>query len=157
MRRYHPWLDCCILARSAFVTDHPPNDLPPVLRAFLHSCIESITEVELLLLMRGSDRLRTAREVSSELGVSISVARRTVETLAARGLLEVRIGQETAYRFRPKSKELTSYCDLLAQYYITSRQSVLGFVAAESRLAIKRFSDAFKLRDLDTRGDPETS
>jgi DNA-binding FadR family transcriptional regulator len=107
--------------------------------------------------MRGSDRLRTAREVASELGVPISVARHVVETLAARGLLEVRVGQETAYRFRPKTQQLTRYCDLLAQYYSTSRQSVLGFVATESRLAIKRFSDAFKLRDRDPPRDPETS
>lgn len=139
------------------MTDRPASDLPPALRAFLHSCIESITEVELLLLMRGSERPRTARDVASELGVPISVARRTVETLTARGLLEVQVGQETAYRFRPKSQELTRYCDLLAQYYITSRQSVLGFVATESRLAIKRFSDAFKLRDPETPRDPETS
>jgi hypothetical protein len=127
--------------------NEPGNELPAGLRAFIHSCIESIEQIELLLLMRGSERFRSARDIASELRVAISVARRDVETLAARGLLEVHVGEEITYRYRPKSDDLARYCDLLAQYYITSRQAVLGFVAAESRLSIKRFSDAFKLRD----------
>ena len=95
-------------------------------------------------MMRGSERMRTARDIAMELRVPIGTARRNVETLAVRGLLEVRVGEEIAYRYRPKSDDLARYCDLLAQYYITSRQAVLGFVATESRLSIKRFADAFK-------------
>jgi predicted ArsR family transcriptional regulator len=125
------------------------RNLPPELRAFLHSCIESLGQVELLIMLRGSERVRTAREVASELRVSAAVARRDLETLAARGLLEVRVGEETSYRYRPKSEELARYCDLLAQHYITSRQAVFGFVATESRSAAKRFADAFKLRKPD--------
>jgi DNA-binding FadR family transcriptional regulator len=120
--------------------------LPPELRAFLHSCIESIEQIELLMMLRGSDRLRTAREVAAEFGISPALARRDLETLSARGLLEVRVGEETAYRYRPKTEELGRYSDLLAQHYVTSRPAVLGFVATESRLSAKRFADAFKLR-----------
>ena len=124
-----------------------PGQLPPELRAFLHSCIESIEQVELLLFMRGSERMRSARDVASELNLPGGVTRTYLETLAARGLLEVRVGEETTYRYRPKSEDLGRYCDLLAQHYITSRQAVLGYVAAESRRSIKHFADAFKLRD----------
>ena len=132
-----------------------PNDggevLPSELRVFLHSCIESIEQVELLLFLRGSERMRTAREIATALRMPIAIARSDVETLAARGLLEVRVAEEIAYRYRPKSEDLVRYCDLLAQYYITSRQAVLVFVATESRQSIKRFSDAFKLRDREKR------
>jgi predicted ArsR family transcriptional regulator len=121
-------------------------DLPAELRAFLHSCIESIDQVELLMVLRGSERVRTAREVGSEMGISIAAARRHLETLAARGLLEIRVGEETSYTYRPKSDDLARYCDMLAQHYITSRAAVLGFVATESRLSAKRFAEAFKLR-----------
>jgi DNA-binding MarR family transcriptional regulator len=126
------------------------GELPSELRVFLHSCIASIGQVDLLLLMRASGRTLTAREIASELRVSIATARRDVETLAARGLLEVRVGEEITYRYRPKSEDLARYCDLLAGAYSSSRELVLRFVAAESRLSIKSFSDAFKLRD---RGD----
>jgi DNA-binding FadR family transcriptional regulator len=122
-------------------------ELPAELGVFIHSCIESIEQVELLLLMRGSEPMRTARDVASEVGVSVARARGHLETLAARGLLEVRVGEEIAYRYRPKSDELARYCDVLAQYYITSRQALLGFVAADSRLSIKRFAEAFRLRN----------
>lgn len=123
------------------------RELPPELRAFLHTCIESIGQVELLMMLRGSERFRTARDIATELNVPTAVARRDVETLAARGLLEVRVGEETAYRYRPNSDDLARYCDLLARCYITSRAAVLGFVATASRLSIKRFSDAFRWRD----------
>ena len=122
------------------------TQLPAELRAFLYSCIESIDQVELLLMMRGSERMRTARDIATELRLPIAAARGHVETLTARGLLEARVGDETSYRYQPKSAELGRYCDLLAQYYITARQSVIAFVATESRRSIKRFSAAFRLR-----------
>ena len=122
--------------------------LPTELRAFLHSCVESIEQVELLMMLRGSERFRTARQAASEFGIKTPArARHDLETLAARGLLEIRVAEdETSYRYRPKTEELARYCDLLAQHYITSRASVLGFVATESRQSAKRFADAFKLR-----------
>jgi DNA-binding FadR family transcriptional regulator len=130
-----------------------PNDpgapLPSELRAFLHSCIESLEQVELLIVLRGSDRFRSARDAATEFHLTPAAARSNLETLAARGLLEVRVGEETSYRYRPRSEELARYCDLLAQHYVTSRQAIVGFVATESRLSIKRFADAFKLREPD--------
>jgi predicted ArsR family transcriptional regulator len=98
-------------------------------------------------LLRGSDRLRTARDVSVELGLPATGARADLETLTARGLLEVRVGEEISYGYAPKTRDLARYCDTLAQFYITSRLSVLTFVANESRSSLKRFSDAFRLRD----------
>lgn len=121
--------------------------LPPELRAFLHSCIDSIQQIELLLLMRGSERMRTARDIAAELNIPVPAARHDVESLAVRGLLEVKVGEEIAYRYKPKTEDLAKYSDQLARYYITSRHAVLGFVAAESRRSIKRFSDAFRFGD----------
>jgi Fe2+ or Zn2+ uptake regulation protein len=129
------------------MADESPDDLPTELRAFLHSCIESIAQVEILMLLRGSERSRSAREVASALRVPSATARRDLDTLSARGLLSVHVAEETGYRYHPKSEELARYCDLLAEHYVTSRQAVFGFVATESRLSIKRFADAFRLRD----------
>ena len=123
------------------------RELPPELRAFIHSCIDSIVQVELLLLLRSAGGVRTVREAAARLGVPPAVARRDLDTLAARGLLEVRVGEETAYGYGPKSDDLRRYAELLAEHCGTSRQAVFGFIAAESRLSIKRFADAFKLRD----------
>ena len=129
------------------MTVETPDHLPLELRAFLHSCIESIGQIELLMLLRGSDRFRAARDVAADLNMPVAAARRDLETLAARGLLEVRVGDETAYRYRPKSDDLGRYGDLLATHYITSRAAVLGFVATGAQRSVKGFSNAFKLRD----------
>ena len=126
--------------------DQPP-ELPQELRAFLHACIDSIEQVELLMMLRGSERLRTVREIADALRISPAAARREVETLAARGVFAVSVEEETSYRYRPRSDELARRCDLLAQYYITSRMVIFNFVATQSRPAVKRFADAFKLRD----------
>ena len=122
------------------------TSLPSELRAFLHSCLESIEQVELLIILRGSERWRTTREVSEDLHVPLAAARRDLDTLAARGLLEVSVLQETRYRYRPKTDDLARYADLLARYYVTSRHLIFKAVT-ESRPAVKRFADAFKLRD----------
>jgi hypothetical protein len=69
------------------MADESPDILPTELRAFLHSCIESIPQVEILMMLRGSERARSAREVASALRVPSATARRDLDTLAARGLL----------------------------------------------------------------------
>jgi predicted ArsR family transcriptional regulator len=122
------------------------GELPPDLRAFLHTCIESIEQVEIVIALREQGAVRTAREVAAQLGISTAAARGHLETLAARGLLDVQVSEETSYRYRPKSPELERYCDMLAHHYATARAAVLGFVATESRLSLKRFADAFKIR-----------
>ena len=96
------------------MSNAPSGDgLPPDLRAFLYSCIQTIVDVDLVMMMRGSQRVRTARDVAEELRLQPGAARRALETLAARGLLTVHVSDETAYEYAPKSDELARYCDLL--------------------------------------------
>ena len=125
--------------------EDPP--LPGELRAFLFSCFDSIEQVELLMILRGSDRWRSTRDVSEELRVALPAARRALETLAARGLLEVTVAAETTYRYKPRSADLSRYADLLAQHYVSSRHTIYKLVTNNSRTGVKRFADAFKLRE----------
>jgi hypothetical protein len=140
---------------SAFADDNasvspmpsePADTLPSELRAFIHTCIESIEQVELLIIMRGSERSWSTRDVSEELGVPLALARRDLDTLAARGLLEVAVGTETTYKYRPKTSDLARYSDLLARHYVSSRHLIFKAVS-DTRAGVRRFADAFKLRD----------
>ncbi len=126
----------------------PHDDLPPALRAFLYSCIDSIEQLDMLMLLRRSDRAWRAREVAAELQLSDAVARAHLETLTARGLLHARAEGEVTYRFQPKTNELARYAALLAEAYASSRHLVVRFVATRSPRT-KSFSDAFKLREPD--------
>ena len=123
------------------------SSLPTELRAFLYSCIDSLEQVELLVALARTDAARTTREIGAELGLAEASARRHLETLKARGLLAVKVGDEVTYRYEPKTPELARYTDQLLQHYETSRLDVLTYVSTSSRGTLKRFSDAFKLRD----------
>ena len=63
-------------------------DLPVQLRAFLHSCIETIEQVEIVMILRGSQQTPSAREVSAILRLPPEATRRNLETLTARGILD---------------------------------------------------------------------
>jgi predicted ArsR family transcriptional regulator len=123
------------------------KSLSPELRAFLFSCIDSLEQVELLVALARTEASRTTREIGAELGLSESSARVHLETLKARGLLAVKVADELAYRYQPKTTELARYTEQLLQHYDTSRLDVLTYVSTRSRTALKQFSDAFKLRD----------
>jgi hypothetical protein len=120
--------------------------LPPELKAFLYTCIDAVEQVEILTTLGEARRASTARAIAARLGLSDASARHHLETLAARGLLQITVGAEVSYTYAPKTTELQRYADLLLERYRDSRTAVLRFIAANPR-RLKRFSDAFKLRD----------
>ena len=127
--------------------DTPARDeLPAELRAFLYSCIDSIEQVEILMMLRAAGHGCTTRAVASSLGLAEPAARSHLETLTARGLLHAEPGREVTYAFRPKTAALAGYAELLAGHHAQARSAVLRFVATSSRRT-RIFADAFRLRD----------
>jgi predicted ArsR family transcriptional regulator len=126
--------------------DKRPDELPNELRAFIYSCIDSVEQAELLVLLCRSNRSWSTKAVAGELGLSDTAARHHLESLVARGLLHTTVGAEVSYSYAPKSADLRRYGDQLTEYYATARTAILRFIASSPR-RVKRFSDAFKLRD----------
>jgi DNA-binding IclR family transcriptional regulator len=126
-----------------------PVSLPSELRAFLHACIDGIEQIDILLLLRGSDRGWTTREVAAAIRASEPATRMHLQTLTARGLLDAKPGTEVLYRYQPRTAALRGYVDLLVEHYVRSRSDVITFVARQARQGIKSFSDAFKLKKPD--------
>jgi predicted transcriptional regulator len=123
------------------------RQLPAHLRAFLYSCIDSIEQLDVLMLLRASGEGRTAREVAREVGVSDSRARAFLDALAARGFVHAVVRSEVTYTYRPSSDALRKYTDELADELERSRADVLRFVAALPPSSVRSFANAFKLRD----------
>jgi predicted ArsR family transcriptional regulator len=126
--------------------DSPPEELSTELKAFLYSCIDSVEQLETLVLVGESGRAWTARGIGERLGISDTAARDHLESLAARGLLQISVAAEVSYGYGPKTADLQRYADRLLERYRESRTAVLRFVASSPR-RLKRFADAFKLRD----------
>ena len=122
------------------------DELPPELRAFLYSCIDDVEQVEILVLLCREGKPWTARATGGHLGLSDAVARHHLETLTARGLLQISVAAEVRYFYAPKNAELRRYADQLSEQFATARMAIVRFVASHSR-RLKPFSDAFKLRD----------
>lgn len=119
----------------------PNDDLLPELRAFLQACIESITQVELLVILHQSEGTLTTRELATCVQVPVAAARRDLEVLSARGLLDVEVAGERSFRFRPASPDLERCCVLLADAYVRARPAIIGHLASVKRLRMSRFVD----------------
>lgn len=122
------------------------SELPSELRAFLYSCIDSVEQVEILMLLCRDSRPWTARATAERLGFSDGLTRGHLETLSARGLLQISVAAEVLYAYSPKNAELRRYADQLSEHYGTARTAIMRFVASNPR-RLKHFSDAFKLRE----------
>jgi hypothetical protein len=127
---------------SEFASEELPSDL----RAFLYSCIDSVEQVEILVLLCRSKRAWTAAATAAHLSMTDAAARNHLETLAARGLLQIAVATEVSYTYAPRSAPLREYAERLADSYTSSRLAIVRFIAANPR-RMKRFSDAFKLRE----------
>lgn len=128
------------------MADPVERELPNELKAFLFSCIDAVEQVEIVVLLCRANRPLNARAVATELGVSDPLARHHLESLVARGLLSTAVGNEVSYSYAPRSAELRRYADQLVEYYGSARTTILRFIASSPR-RVKRFADAFKLRE----------
>jgi hypothetical protein len=117
--------------------------IPPELRDFLARHIDSIAQLEALLLARGSPAANWNKdETSRRLYISEAEATETLAHLAAHGFL---IRQEAGYNFRPQSPELERLVDLLAHHYARHLIPITNLIHAKPR-RIRQFADAFKLK-----------
>ena len=67
-------------------------------------------------------------------------------TLDRKSLLQIAVAAEVRYAYAPKNAELRRYADELSQHYTHDRTAIMRFVASNPR-RLRRFADAFKLRD----------
>jgi len=121
--------------------------ISPELRAFIYSCFDAVEQVELLVLLQRSAAALTAHATGQSCGMSDASARHHLETLAARGLLQIAVGEETTYRFAPKRAELRTYADALVVAYGRSRTAVMRLIVTNPLRSARRIAGAFTFRE----------
>lgn len=123
------------------------SDLPPQLARFLADCIESVEQLELLVVIaRMRERWWTARDLAEELWLSPAATGRDLEILAGRGLLEVRLANDLCYRLSPISAEGREAVTLLTELYPTRRVDILSSIVLRKGRALRHFAEAFRFR-----------
>lgn len=121
--------------------------IPPDIQQFIHDRIDSIAQMEALLLLRGSpDTWWDVATIAERLYIPVKDCRPVTTGLHSAGLF---VKEETdkveRYRYRPANGELREMVDRLAYYYAQHLVPISNLVHAKSRSRIQEFSRAFKL------------
>jgi hypothetical protein len=119
------------------------NEVPDVVRRLIAESIDSIAELEALLLLRDHLRPWTIEEAGARLYVSFPVATYTLTALAARGFLSQ---QAQTYRYAPASTELDRAVVSLAEAYTQNLVAVTHLVHGKPAPSVLAFAKAFRLR-----------
>lgn len=122
----------------------PLTEIPEHVRRFIVEAIDSVPELEALLLLRAHpDRRWSAEEAGARLYVSTTMASHLLNALAGRGLL-ARDGEQ--YRYAPAQPELDAVVADLAATYATRLITVTRLIHAKPAASVRQFADAFRLR-----------
>jgi hypothetical protein len=125
-------------------------DVPADVQRFLQEHVESLEQLEILvLLQRRAELAWSALDVAEELRIRDSVAEEELRRLSARGLLAA-AGSNAGLRFRylPRSEALAQMTRRLVETYGTQRVAIMRLMTANAiqRLrsgALGVFSNAF--------------
>lgn len=122
-------------------------DLSDNLQAFLRTYIDSVEQLEVLLLLRASGRPWTVGEITRELATSAVSAASRLDSLAASQLV-VRsgVGEHTTYEYRPVDEQVRRSVDELAETYPRRRVAIVTFIFTAPDESLRDFSNAFRLR-----------
>jgi hypothetical protein len=110
----------------------PDPNIPESLGLFIAAHINSIEELEVLILLRATEQREwSAAQVSRELGASEPWIQERLADLASRGFLVVREADAALlYRYAPEAQETRARVEELAVTYKQRRLSVINLVYA---------------------------
>ena len=112
------------------------------MRVFLLEHIDSVAQLEALLLMRRERTPLPVAAVARALYVPEQAAAEELAALAARGLVTA---EEGAWRYAPATPETAARVDELAATYARALIPVTNIVHGNP-LRLRRFADAFRFR-----------
>jgi DNA-binding IclR family transcriptional regulator len=121
------------------------NGLPPDVHQFLYQHVESVEQLEVLILLLGHpERGWSPDEVARELySHPASIARRLAMLLGQGLLREIEPG---CYQYAPRTDELHATTLHVAEMYRERRVAVVTLIASKPIENVRAFSDAFRIR-----------
>jgi hypothetical protein len=135
------------------------NAIPDEVKAFLAAHIESVLQLEILLLLHGrAPRQWTAAELAQELRIDAVWASNQLAGLADAGVLGVSAAAAApeatgpAYRYEPRTAEMDRAVAGLAREYEARRVTIIGLIFSKPIDKLRSFADAFRIRKDKTDG-----
>jgi hypothetical protein len=120
------------------------HDVPEPARRLVLDAIDSVAELEALLLLRDTAGQRWSVEAASaRLYVNPAVAADALDALARRGFLDE---SPDGYVYQPESPDLAEGVTALAQAYSTSLIAVTHLIHSKPSASVQDFARAFRFR-----------
>lgn len=127
-----------------FRKERVESAVPEHVRAFVAQHIDSVEQLEVLLLVRDhAERRWSADQVAAELRIDPRSAAQRLEDLRDVGLLA---GAEPAFSYRPRTPALADQTAELASMYQTHRVAIIAVIFSRPSERIRSFADAFRIR-----------
>ena len=115
--------------------------------AFLAEQIESVLELEVLLLLQArAPQTWTAVELARTLKIDQAWAAELLARFAERRLLSRAPGTPPQYAYAPADPPLDETVQAVAHAYATHRVRIIGLIFSKPASNLKSFAEAFRLR-----------
>jgi hypothetical protein len=124
------------------------DGISPQVRAFITEHVESVMQLELLLLLAGRrDRAWDSTDVAKELRIDPAWVDGQLRAMAAKGMFVAAAGAPpTQFRYAPKTPDVDRTVADLARAYADRRVTVIGLIFSKPADTLRTFADAFRLR-----------
>lgn len=124
------------------------NDfIPEEIEQFILKYLDSIAQLECLLLLRGDQQtLWGVENLAQRLYISERDTREILTRLCNDGLIAVKRGKPRSYKYQPNAPELQQLVDRLSDLYARYLVPITNLIHSKPKSRVREFADAFKLR-----------
>lgn len=123
------------------------DDFPPDIKRFIEAQIESLAQLEgLLLLRKEPQRLWTSSEMAKTLYLPPEMGSALLTDFSRRGFAAEVAGKSDCYSYRSIDAETDRLIDQLATIYQERRVAVISLIYSKPLNKVQTFADAFRLR-----------
>ena len=142
-----------VLRKTPYTKLIMANDLiPEDVRQFIVDKIDSVAELEgLLLLRRNPDTEWDVEALAQRLYTNRQQTEDVLAHLYSQGFLEVKKGEPPTYHYQPGSLGLAEMVDRAAEIYSNYLVPVTNLIHSKPQTKVQQFADAFKLRKEDDK------
>jgi hypothetical protein len=121
------------------------DEFPADLKQFIEFYIESVPQLEALLLLRNDPSRRwLAADVAKALYVPENTAATLLADFVRRDLAVVESPADAHYAYRSQDAEIDRLIDLLATAYHERRVAVISLIYSKPLNKVQTFADAFR-------------
>jgi hypothetical protein len=121
--------------------------VPVEIARFISEKIESVAQLEALLLMRSNSNEKwTVRALAARLYITEQQATEIFVRLWTHGFVAHETGDPPRYYYHPSPMEIWQKVDRLAEIYSRHFLAVTNLIHSRPKTRVQRFADVFKIR-----------